>query len=107
MGNAHSTRWHGYAPWPERFLKRIFKDESGCWFLTSVEGRPLKARPIIEDDQGKLEKAPRTAYRFFVGPIPAGLWLYGACPGGEQCINPAHRLLLTPREAGRVIAWRK
>jgi hypothetical protein len=82
----------------ERFLAKV--DQTGdCWVWTS---------PTVTKGyglfwfEGRMERAHRFAYRFFVGPIPAGRELDHlchtrdlSCPGGDacphrRCVRPDH-----------------
>jgi len=71
-----------------RFLAKIERrdgaDAAECWRWKAAAGRYGRF-----DVAGKLTLAHRTAYRLFVGEIPAGLTIDHLCRE-TLCVNPFH-----------------
>lgn len=86
-------------PKPEKFWPRVDKTgPSGCWLWTG-SCLPTGYGQVGCRVGGKtyVSSAHRVAYRFVVGPIPAGLQLDHLCRV-RRCVNPAHLEPVTPRE---------
>ena len=82
------------------FVKRFWSKvsiqqvEGGCWTWTA--SRTRKGYGHMQVD-GKLRRAHRVAYEYFVGPIPPGLVLDHLCRN-PSCVNPFHLEPVTQRE---------
>ncbi len=74
-----------------RFLRKVKKDNSGCWLWTGCTNKIF--RPFFSF-QGKSEYAYRVAWLLFKGPIPEGLHLCHTCDV-SNCVNPEHLFLGT------------
>ena len=73
---------------------------TGCrlWTRGLMHGRYPAARY-----GGKTVRAYAHAYEKAVGPVPPGHTLRPTCPGGERCINPAHRWPVPKAEVMRAL----
>ena len=71
----------------ERFLKKTRRNmTSGCLGWTGAGSK--EDRPTFWCD-GKMERATRTAYRLFCGPVAPGETIRHTC-GRPDCVNPLH-----------------
>lgn len=77
----------------ERFVALV-RVTATCWFWLGSTNRSGHGQFSVG---GKMVKAHRWAYEFFVGPIPDGLVIHHLC-GNESCVNPDHLKPITARE---------
>lgn len=75
-------------------VPRFQIDESGCWVWQGPMNDNGYGRVSID---GRLEYAHRLSYRFFVGPILAGLTIDHLCRN-KRCVNPEHLEAVLPEE---------
>ena len=88
----------------ERYLNRRGEGDRGCWQWRGALNRYGHGRFMIgsrKDGTRRQESAHRFAYRFYVGPIPAGARVFPKC-GHPQCVSPGHLKLGTQ---GDVVRW--
>ena len=70
----------------ERLLRRIVKQETGCWLW----GGPRNSHGYGNiEARGRSYTAHRLAYKFWVGPIPQGCFVLRRCKH-PLCCNPEH-----------------
>lgn len=75
---------------PAGWLKRICKDEGGCWIWYGAMDSQGYGRVTFRVDGRRVwTGAHRAFYEGFVGPIPEGLDLDHLCRV-RACVNPAH-----------------
>lgn len=82
-------------PPDQRFLKKVAKEEGGCWEWTAYIDH--KGYGVFGIDSRTLVKAHRYSYELHAGPIPEGMQLDHLCRV-RHCVNPAHLEPVTPRE---------
>jgi hypothetical protein len=69
-----------------RFMAKVVADTSGCWQWTGAKNSWGYGNVRIA---GRTERAHRSSYQIFIGPIPAGLTLDHLCRN-RACVNPLH-----------------
>jgi hypothetical protein len=77
-----------------RFMSKVIKDDSGCWFWKGVIGSNGYSKIWY---QGKEQLAHRVGYQLLIGEIPQGTELDHLCRN-PQCVNPKHLEAVTHRE---------
>lgn len=81
------------APFAVRLLRKVREDEAGCWSWTASQNGQGYGHVRV----GKITVGAHVAsYRFFVGPISAGMQIDHLCRN-RQCIRPDHLEAVTPR----------
>ena len=76
------------------FVNKIDFSDSGCWlWISSING---SGYGMFYAD-GKMKKAHRVSYEWFVGPIPNDLVLDHLCRV-RNCVNPDHLEPVTQKE---------
>lgn len=79
----------------KRFLSYVTQDDpSGCWIW---HGAKTHDGYGVLSAAGKLWKASRLAYLFFVGEIPEGLFVLHHCDI-PACVNPEHLFIGTNQD---------
>ena len=70
------------------FMRRVDKQENGCWYWTGTKDRLGYGR--VHDARDHCQRlAHRIGYELFKGPIPEGLMLDHLCRN-PSCVNPDH-----------------
>jgi len=72
----------------ENLLKRIEKNDNGCWNYTGYKNKDGYGQ-LRKERGGKLGYAHRISYAYFNGEIPAGLNVCHKCDN-PSCVNPDH-----------------
>ena len=78
----------------KRLLAKVDASNSDCWNWTA--STTTRGYPQFRLD-GKVVKAYRTMYEYFVGPIPDGLDVNHIC-GNRLCMNYRHMELVSRTE---------
>lgn len=78
----------------QRFWAKVEQRSDGCWEWIGMRVKPGVKTPNGPDYgylwlEGKMVRAHRLAYEFFVGPIPTGAFVLHSCDR-PWCVNPAH-----------------
>lgn len=68
-----------------------------CWLF---EGWLQRGYGLVRNGKGRKMPAHRTAYEFYIGPVPDGLCLDHLCRV-RNCVNPAHLEPVTVAENNR------
>lgn len=74
------------APEPDRFMRHVRKDQSGCWEWTAY--RMPNGYGHFRTPR-RHELAHRASYRLFKGPLIDGLDVMHSCDN-PSCVNPEH-----------------
>ena|SRR3990167_6146490 len=69
-----------------RFIEKILATPDGCWQWAASKSRGGYGQ---FKTQGKVKRAHRVAYEFFMGAIPEGLQIDHLCRN-RGCVNPLH-----------------
>lgn len=77
-----------------RFAAKVEEAPDGCWMWTAARFRKGYGAFAYE---GRVWRAHRLTYLWFVGPISAALELDHLCRH-RACVNPAHLEQVTHRE---------
>jgi hypothetical protein len=75
-------------PIEERIMRRVVKDENGCWNWQGAKIYEYGTIRIGPKNQG-CKRTHRAMYEVMVGPIPEGMELDHLC-FNPACCNPAH-----------------
>jgi hypothetical protein len=78
----------------EEIVTRFEVQETGCWRWTGYTH--IRGYGIVSL-RGKLQKAHRLFYEYFVGSIPDGMVICHHCDR-PCCVNPAHLFCGTQRD---------
>lgn len=83
-------------PIEERFMRHVMPEpNSGCWLWMGCVAKT--GYGVFQHVWNRSELAHRSAYKIFVGEIPARKHLDHKCRV-TSCVNPAHLEPVTPRE---------
>ena len=78
----------------ERFMIKVRQGKNGCVFWAASTNVYGYGQFWVD---GRMVKAHRWAYEYFIGPIPPGLQLDHLCRN-RNCVNPAHLEPVTCKE---------
>jgi hypothetical protein len=80
----------------ERLLRKIEKQENGCWIWQGHINKKGYGR--IKLSEHSYRAAHRAAYELWVAPIPEGLQVLHVC-GNSTCCNPDHLAVVAVSES--------
>jgi len=81
----------------ERFLRRVYVAENGCWQMRGSHDKDGYAQ---FHRRSNLKKAHRISYEWYKGPILNKLTIDHLCKN-KGCVNPDHLEAVTVEENGR------
>ena len=92
----------------QRFLKKIKKDENGCWLWQAgrTKGRQGRQYGKHFTDDKKTVSSHRFSYSNFVDKIPKGMFVCHKCDV-PLCVNPEHLFLGTHKDNMRNMVNKK